>query len=136
MPGIFHRKVTSLPDDPTADISSSEWNDALIIKAKTGETDTSVLGDVLVRAPAAADGWQFVATAPGVLRRTGSGVLPAFTNDLSTLNITLGSVATPNYVAIGAQPTQSGALRLPNSGYIYTRNSANNADRLVVGMDS
>lgn len=40
-----------------------------------------------------------------------------------------------NALSIGANPAQSGTLRLPNNQVIYARNAANNADIKVIGSD-
>jgi hypothetical protein len=47
---ILHRKPTTLPDDPTADISSDEWNDSL-------KVTEGITGQFFVRDTAALDGW-------------------------------------------------------------------------------
>ena len=69
---IRRRKVTTFPDDPNYDISADEWNDSLVVSG------TGALGDLMVRAPAAGDGWQLAASAAGVLSCSGVGALPAF----------------------------------------------------------
>jgi hypothetical protein len=43
---------------------------------------------------------------------------------------------TNSYFAIGTNPAQAGALRLPNAGVIYFRNAANSGDWLVLNVNS
>jgi len=69
---INHRHVTTIPDNPGADISAGEWNDSLVLRG------SELTGAVLARDTTAADGWSAVPAAVGILTCTGIGTLPSF----------------------------------------------------------
>src|SRR5262245_29262374 len=71
MPGtIKHRKPSTVPDNPDYDVSSSEWNDALV-----GAEGAD--GDLMRRDVAALDGWSLTSTVPPAQGGTGAGPLAA-----------------------------------------------------------
>src|SRR5262245_55533677 len=134
---INHRHVTKLPDNPNADSSSDQWNDALVIRG------TDADGFVLTRDATQPDGWRF-APLPTVDL---SGVVPItrtvnahpLSSDVvvtkgdvglgnventalstwsgSTSITTIGTLT--DHLSIGTNPATSGAIRLDNSGGIY-----------------
>jgi hypothetical protein len=54
---IKHRKVTALPDNPNFDVSSSEWNDSLVVGGGTQS-------QVMVRDAGQLDGWGWSSSVP------------------------------------------------------------------------
>jgi hypothetical protein len=84
---IHHRKTSGLPDDPTYDVGSGEWNDSIVVKDDGGG---SADGAVFVRKAADVDGWIGVPSAAGVLACSTAGALPTF-RALTTADLPAGS---------------------------------------------
>lgn len=55
-------------------------------------------------------------------------------NSSITLTTLRGAVSGPTSLAVGATPATTGALRLTNNTYAYSRNAANSADRVLIGL--
>lgn len=105
-PTINHRKVSSLPDDPTSDMSSGEWNDSLVVRGD------GTLGQIFQRDPAAADGWSLT----------------------STPTMASGSFSTS--VSVGSAPASVGAVRLSTNTGIYERNNGNTGDVSLISLNT
>jgi len=123
-------------------ISANPWNQPRIVAG--GST-----GGMFVRDTTQSDGWGLVdAVAAGsVLVSAGVATLPAWSSSPTLTSITvgtintsggstdLGSVASPfragyfsSFVAIGTNPSTTGALRLAYNGTISSRDSTNTLD--------
>jgi len=97
---INHRKVTILPDDPAADISADEWNDALVVRG------SDLTGALLARETGAVDGWSAIPAAAGILNCAGAGTLPTWSTSITlTGAINAGSLTTSGAVSAGSLTT-------------------------------
>jgi hypothetical protein len=70
----------------------------------------------------------------GALTATGSGSITATALSGTVTGAT--SVAATTFIAIGADPADTGAIRLSNAGYIYSEASPAGTDVSVIGVDS
>src|SRR5262245_11222129 len=144
---INHRHVTTLPDNPNADISSDEWNDALVIRG------TDADGFVLTRDATQPDGWRFAPlptvdlsgvvpitrtvnahplSADVVVTKADVGLGNVENTALSTWSgstsiTTIGTLT--DQLSIGTNPATTGAIRISNAiGAIRVRNQSNTGD--------
>lgn len=73
-------------------------------------------------------------SATGALAVTGSGSITA--TGLTGAVSGATSIAASTYIAVGADPADAGAIRLPNAGYIFAEASPAGTDISVIGVDS
>src|SRR5262245_26416138 len=149
---INHRHVTTLPDNPNADISSDEWNDALVIRG------TDADGFVLTRDATQPDGWRFAPlptvdlsgvvpitrtvnahplSADVVVTKADVGLGNVENTALSTWSgstsiTTIGTLT--DHLSIGTNSAATGAIRLANGQSISWRNAANDGDLIGISV--
>jgi len=98
---IRHRKVTALPDNPNFDVSSSEWNDSLVLAGGASNA-------ILVRDSGQTDGWGW-ATSINLSDVTVSGAINA-ASVTTTGAITAGGTVNANAGLVTTGITASGVV--------------------------
>lgn len=100
---------------------------------------TLVLPSGSLTLPSAVIGGTYGATANSLGKRGADATTVAasgITEDGTTVALGALDLTSTGFIALGADPADTGSIRLPNAGYIYAEADAAGTDVSVIGVDS